>query len=258
MKIHFSLKTAFVLSAALVCLASGLQAQEKDEPISPDRPDFTQGTQIVEKGRFQVESGVTFERHGDARQTTLGEVLLRLPLAQRAEIRFGVPSYLVVRENGRFAGLDDALLSAKFRLTGPQAKTALAILAETTLPTGSRRVAERRYQPDLILAAEKEAGKMSLAANLGLARPVSDGQRFSQVFAGLSAGFDFSKRLDSFLEVYALNREEPGGPSQKFADAGLGYLLNNDTQIDARVGFGINNHSNGPDYFYGAGISRRF
>ncbi len=229
------------------------------ETLITDRPDFTESAQTIAPGRVQVESGFTVTRTGNAHEAGFGEVLVRVPAGKKAEIRVGVPSYLVVRDGGRATGFDDAFLGAKFRLTHPEKRTAIAILAGASLPTGSRRVAEHKVGPEAVLAVEfPSRGRWELATNVGYGRPTNSGQRFSQVFGSLTTGTDLSSRLGLFLEGYAFNRDAPGGSTKKYLDAGLTYLCNNDLQFDALAGIGVNNHEGGPDYFYGAGVARRF
>lgn len=263
---------ALGLSMALI-LAGGqapLQADEApagettaqgEEALVTDRPDFTESAQTVLAGRVQVEGGVTFERAGSARMRSVGEVLVRVGAGDRAEIRLGVPSYLTVSDGGRTSGLDDAFLGAKFRLNGPDSKTGLALLAGSALPTGSRRVAEHRYQPEAVLAADfPDFGKFSLAANLGGGRMVDGGQRFTQLWGSVSLGRELTEKTGAFFELFAFNRDAPGGSSRKYFDTGLTHQITPDFQLDARIGFGLNNNNGGggPDYFYGFGVSRRF
>lgn len=230
------------------------------EPLVTDRPDFTESPQTVPRGRTQVEAGVTFERSGDERAQSLGEVLVRVATGSRSELRIGVPSYLRFRGAGeRVSGLDDAFLGGKWVLReGAGKKPQIALLAGSTLPTGSRRVAERAYQPEAVLAAAMDLSeKASLSTNLGVARASVDGERFNQFFGSLSLGYSLSEKWGSYVEVYAFNRDEPGGPSKKYVNGGLTYLINDDFQLDARLGYGLGNGDE-RNQFFGFGAARRF
>ena len=224
-------------------------------PLITDRPDFTESPQTVPKGMTQIEAGATFERSGNARQTTVGETLIRVAAGNRAEVRIGIPSYLSVCDGGRASGLDDAFLGAKFVLSSPQ-KRPLALLIGSTLPTGSHSVAPRKFSPEAALSTEFDLSrKVGLAVNVGIARPNEGEGSFSQFFGSASFGFDLSKRVSAYAEVYAFNRTERGGSPQKFINGGFTYALKPELQLDARLGFGLNNHVGGPDYFYGIGVS---
>jgi len=227
-------------------------------PLITDRPDFTESPQTVPKGMVQIEAGVTFERAGSARQTTVGETLVRVAAGNRAEVRIGIPSYLHVRDGGRASGLDDAFLGAKFVLSSPR-KRPLALLIGSTLPTGSRRVAPRKFSPEAVLATEFDLSKkVGLAVNAGVARPNEGDGSFGQIFGSASLGFDLSERVGAYLEAYAFNRTERDGNAQKFVNGGFTYSVNPNLQLDARLGFGLGNDTGGRDYFYGIGVSQRF
>lgn len=269
MKNVSNVRVAASLMLSWPCCALGVVWAQDGSPVATplataqaemvtDRPDFTESASSVPSGRVQIEAGATSERAGSVRQRTLGEVLVRAGIGKRAEVRIGVPSYLVVRDGGRSRGLDDAFLGTKIVLsTRPRLQTAL--LAGSTLPTGSRRVAARRYQPKAVLAADLTLSpRVGLGLNLGAGRPSEGGARFTQVFASASLGFEVSDKVGGFAEVYGFNRTEAGGSSQNYFDTGLTYALSPNLQVDARAGFGLGNGVGGPDYFYGAGVSRRF
>lgn len=245
--------------------AAWAQSSAPNEPIEPgvpplitDRPDFTESPQTVPKGMTQIEAGATFERSGDARATTLGETLIRVAAGKSAEVRIGIPSYLRVRDGGRANGLDDAFLGAKFALV-KRDKFPLSVLVGSTLPTGSRRVAAREFSPEVVLASEVDLSKkIGVAVNLGTGRPSEGNGRFSQFFGSASFGFDLSKRVGAYAEVYAFNRTERGGKTQKFVNGGFTYAVNPNLQLDARLGLGLGNDVRGPDHFYGVGVAQRF
>jgi hypothetical protein len=51
--------------------------------------------------------------------------------------------------------------------------------------------------------------------------------------------------------------ERENGPNASFFDGGLTYLINDNLQLDARVGIGVFN-AESPDYFTGFGVSWRY
>jgi hypothetical protein len=249
-----------LLLAALSYAPSGvIWAQESEkQPLITDRPDFTESPQTVPAGRVQIEAGVTFERSGDAQQSTLGETLVRIAAGRKAEVRIGVPSYVTARDGGRTSGLDDAFLGAKFALSS-HPKRPLALLVGTTLPTGARSVAERRYQPEAVLATAFDVSqKVGLGINVGIGRSSEGNTRFSQFFGSAALGYELTNKLGAFAEVFAFNRTSPNRGSQKYVDGGFTYGVTPDFQLDARVGFGLQNRVGGPDYFYGVGLAQRF
>ena len=76
-----------------------LGAQQGPPPIDTDRPDFTDGTHTVARGRWQFETGYTYQqaRGIDAGHThSLPEALLRVGVWSQVELRIG-ENYLVQR-----------------------------------------------------------------------------------------------------------------------------------------------------------------
>jgi hypothetical protein len=258
---------AKLLITAIVCCGThGMVWAHSDasgKPDAPslitDRPDFTESPQTVPQGMVQVEAGMTFERSSDSRTTTLGETLIRVAAGNKAEVRIGTPSYLRVNDgSGRKSGLDDASLGAKFVLSRRE-NFPLALIVATTLPTGSRRVAARRFSPEAVLATEVDLSKKTgLAFNVGIARPDDGDGRYNQCFGSVSLGVDVSEKVGAFLEAYAFNRTERGGQSQKFINGGFTYALNPNLRLDARIGQGVGNDTGRSDYFYGFGVSKRY
>jgi len=258
-----SWRKVFSIIAVLSVLVSGallypVRAQETSEPLVTDRPDFTESAETIPRGRVQIESGVTFDRSEDERASTFGEVLVRISTGDRSELRIGVPSYLRGRGAGEKAsGFDDLFLGAKFVLKkGGGRKPQYALLVGTPVPTGSREVAERRYQPEAVLAVAFDiSDRVAFSTNFGGVRASDGGERFSQAFGSASLGFGLAEKWSAYLEAYAFNRTEPGGDSQQFVNTGVTYLINNDFQLDARIGRGLND---GRETFFGFGASRRF
>ncbi|MGI8495603.1 MAG: transporter [Pyrinomonadaceae bacterium] len=249
-----------------------LPAAADDEPIITDRPDFTESPDVVPR-RFkaQIESGLTFARVGNVKETAIGEILVRVPVAERVELRFGVPSYIFDRPaNGdaddRATGFEDAFFGAKIALVkgagepGLLKKPGVALLVGTSLPTGARTFRESSLQPEAALSVGTVlTERFSLASNIGYVRARQDGIGFNQFFGSLSLGAALTKRVGLYLEIYGFTRVEAETRcSARFANGGLTYLVNKNFQLDARLGVGLGNHTAGPDYFFGFGFAKRF
>lgn len=255
---------AWLWLAPVLLMGAAARGDEADDTVSPDRPDFTNGTGIVAAGHPQVEGGYTYTRSGDDHSHSFGEILVRLAMSRKAELRLGVPTYIKQRgPGGNASGLSDAFIGTKVLLWpgGGRGlkKNATALLLGTTLPTGARALRSDSLQPQVALATDFDLSKsVSLSTNIGYARPDDGTKSFNQIFAGASFGFALSDKTGAFAELYGFNKTDSTGHSAKYADTGLSYLLSNSLQIDARVGFGLNNHTGGPDFFVGAGASKRF
>ncbi len=241
---------------AMGAMASAARAQDTP-PIEPDQQDFTLGTGIVPRGHIQLEGSVFATRRGPIREYLLGQTLVRVPVTRKAEIRATVPGYIIDRDLG-FNGLDDGQLEARLKL-GRSKRADYAVTFGTTLPTGRRIVAERRYQPQAVFAAQFALNQRTrLVANAGIGRPTEDGDRFTQSLFALSLRYDATRKLNLFGEVYGFNRLAFSNGSQKFVAGGAIYRVGDQTALYGRVGGGISNDVGGPDRLLQLGLARLF
>ena len=248
-----------ILPLAVFGLTASAVAQD-GFPISTDRPSFSDGTGIIPKGRWQLETGFTFNKVGEAELQTIGEVLLRFPLQERLELRFS--NFGLGHTNGVGGGGEgflDPVAGVKYRLqTGVSGKTPdLAFVAQATIPAGSPDFRVRRSQPTLKLAgyhqldAANGAGWNVVWSNLGPRGATFDQWAISGYWA-----CTLDAKTASFVELYHLMPASKGGPNSTFVDAGVTYLLDKATQIDLRIGSGLDQRRDG--WFIGAGVAFRF
>lgn len=260
-----------VLAAAgLLTLASPLAAQNFSgltEPLSPDRPDFTEGASILEQGHVQVEGGYTYTRFGDVTASSLGELLVRIGTGERWETRLGIGSYdwidTGVPGQDRISGYEDPFVELKYRLTEadsdrlPPGHPVMAILLGTSIPAGHRELTADEWQPTAILAMDWDfTDRFSLGANLGYAYLAEEDERFHQGFASVAGGFAITDRLGAFLETYGFTEEEVDGSATQYVDTGLSWLVSNDLSLDIRFGAGFDDPR--PNWFVGLGGAVRF
>lgn len=236
--------------------------QQSDKlTIAPDRPGFSNSTAIVPQGHFQLEAGATAARSGDDRSYSFGQLLVRVPVSSRAEARVGVPSYLVSRSGGaRDTGFDNVFLEGKYLLSSRE-KSAYTILVNAVVPTGSRSVTTREFQPGINFAADYTiCDSFGVTLNLGAVRVANVAatgttSHSDDLFGAASFNFTLTPKLGTFAELYAIGGD---GPTQKYLDGGFTYLINPRTQLDVNAGVGLGNRAGGPDYFYGLGLARLF
>jgi hypothetical protein len=232
-------------------------------PISPDRPDSTNGTDIVPLGMLQLESGVTFATVGDETSIGVGELNFRLPLARGFEIFLQAVSWAHEGTGGASeSGLTDSAIGCKIRLLNGRpgaagASPRVALLLVTSLPTGSKEFQDPRLQPQATLALDLDlTSSLSLSTNLGVMHADDDGERYVQAYGGLSLGFAIGGPWSGFLEGFAWQSVSDGGTSERVVDAGVQLLLGNDVMLDGRVG---RTGGDGPhSTFGGLGVSFRW
>lgn len=249
------------LSAALA-LAPSLSAQEPDgvEPLVTDRPDFTESPLTVQKGRFQIELGYTFTDSGVEKSDTFGEVLLRVGLAERLELRVGINSYASIdTPGGELNGIEDPALGFKIRLGDGDGgvRPESALLVGTTLPVGSSEVGIDDTQPGAVLALGwAPSEKVGIGSNIG-GSYASDGiDRFIEWSGSLAIGRLLTGQVSGYLEYYGFTNSGGGGPDTHFLNTGLTRLFGPDLQLDLRVGYGLNSAAD--DFLVGAGLAWRY
>ena len=258
------LRRSAVALASVAVRAHAQSAPPAREPIVTDRPDFTEATDAVGAHTFQLEAGNTFARTGDERSNALGEVLLRVGLARRVELRVSPNSYVRTSPATRAAGvpsaagIEDASLGAKLALrTAPNGfAPAVAVLVGTSVPTGSRAFRHAAPEREAKLALSWELGeRWDVATNVNYtASTEDDGTHVGEPAASVSVGHELTARVGSYFEVYGFRPR--GGEGTQYVNTGLTFQLSPDFQLDARVGSGVG--GNAHDYFGGLGLARRW
>lgn len=256
------------LCAALLGLALGLAlalpaAAQTLPPLSSDRPDFTEGTSTVPLGHVQLETGITWQEIGAEDSLSVGELLVRYSFAENVEARLGVGSWTRIDvPGGQLDGYEDPVVQVKVRLTPPADDRppgfpAVALLVGTSVPVGSEELTADEWEPEALLAFDWVlTDLLSLGANVGVAFPTADGDRLNQVLASVSLGIAATDRLGVFVETYGFSEEEPDGDATQYVDTGVTFALTDDLQLDARIGFGLNDPS--PERFVGVGAVVRW
>src|SRR5215210_560573 len=254
---------AALLGIALAAGVAPAAAQETLPPMSSDRPDFTEGTSTLTPGHVQVEGGTTWQEIGDEDSWSVGELLVRYGLRDDLEARLGVGSWTRIEAPGEeIDGAEDPELGLKIRLTPPAddrppGYPAVALLLATTVPVGSEELTTDTWDPTALLAFDWElTDLLSLGTNLGISYPSEDDDRFDQILASVTLGIAATDRLGVFVETYGFSQEEPDGDATQYADTGVTFTLTDSVQLDARIGFGLNDPS--PERFVGVGGAVRW
>jgi hypothetical protein len=248
---------------AIIATLGVAMAGSAEEPMITDRPDFTESSSTVGRGYFQLEGGLTFADLADDRQvTTVGEILARWGVAKKLELRFVFPTYAAIDGPGDDeSGFLSTTVGLKYELGEASGSGILkgmetAIIASTTVPTGTGDFDASEWQPAAVFAASWELGTdVGVGINLGVGRPADEGRRFTTLWTSVSLGVGLTEATSIFVEVYGLNREENRGPSTATFQAGLVYLVNPDCQLDVRAARRLTDQ--GFDFLLGAGLSYR-
>jgi hypothetical protein len=253
---------ALLALVVLVALPIAADTDEESQPLVTDRPDFTESALTVPRGRVQLESGATHEETRGGEVDTYGELLVRIGLARRLELRVAANSWLAERPatGSGTDGVEDPALGIKWELAragdrpsllSPQASLILA----TTVPLGARAVSADEPLPSAVLAlAWETSGPLGVGSNLGLATDIDGEGRYLTGLASVAVGRDLGGAWAGYLEYYAF-LPEGSRPYDDSVDAGLTYLVSDDFQLDVRVGTGLGGDT---DVFAGLGLAYRW
>lgn len=226
-------------------------------PIVTDRPDFTEATAVVAAGHVQAEGGYTLSGEGRLHEHSFGELLLRVGLAPRAELRL-TSNYVVARAGTlQSSGMEDASVGAKlgFLDAAHGIVPATSIIVATSVPTGASAVSDGRATPEakLVLGWDLPFGT-SLGVNANWSRPVDERGRLDAHAWSASFGHGITERVGAYAEAFSLS-EVRGGPAARFANGGLSFAASDALQFDVRAGAQLGgSHA----FFTGVGISRRW
>ena len=255
--------SALFLAAWAISFSASAIADE--EPLATDRPDFVESSNVVGKGRYQIETGVALERDkvegGDVRTFTT-PTLVRIGVSEVLELRVETDGY--TRANNsvadeRVTGVSDVALGAKWHFAdGGGSAPAMAMLVHVDVDSGSEEFRGDGLRPSLRVVAEWELPHdMSLGIMPGFVFDKNEEHRFVSGIFAVTAGMPIADNLRMFGEVsgQTIAHAEDGGCIVT-VDVGATYLINNDVQIDTAVSRGVNDNT--PEWSVGAGLSIRF
>jgi hypothetical protein len=260
------------------------------ETIVTDRPDFTEASSTVGRGRIQLEAGYTFIRDaaGDSRLNahSYPEMLWRIGMfADWFELRIG-QNFLseVATDNGirtTDSGAEDLYLGVKLWLTEQKGwLPETALILQMTVPTGAAAFTSNEVQPgisflygwDIIpdflslggsTLANRTLGALDsefpVATPTELPTPGQGQHSFLELAQSLTVNYELTRKLGAYTEWFALfphsARSADVGP-EYYVDGGFTYKVTNNFQLDIRAGLGLNAHAD--NYFAGSGFSVRF
>ena len=246
---------------------------EPDEPdeITTDRPDFTEASSTVGRGRIQLEAGYTFVRDRSGGVTTNGhsypEALFRIgALANWLEFRVG-QNFGHTRTGAPHAvfsagGAEDLYLGVKLGLTEQERVfPEMALILQTTVPTGHRDFSAGKMQPGFnLLYGWDVTDRLSFAGSSQANRAIDAVDHgYIELAQSLTVGYTITPKLGAYTEWFAFfptGAVAPGVGPQHYLNGGFTYKVTNNFQLDVRAGVGLNRQAD--DFFTGAGFAYRY
>ena len=240
-------------------------------PVVADRPGFTDTPVALPAHAVQLETGVTNDQTGSApfvtSTLTAGELLLRLGLGARSELRLFGNSYDLRTGGGSpdVRGLEDFKFGAKVNLRSIADSVhswlpSAAILAAATTPTGANGIGAGASLAEAKVAMSwTTASPFSLYTNVGYTNTVSDFTRQGKAWTSAAGWWALNPRVSLFAEgyVFGIVGDVNGASGGTIADGGATYLVNDRLQLDLRAGHGLVGFSS-TERFVGVGLARRW
>jgi hypothetical protein len=240
------------------------------DPIATDRPDFVESSDVVGAGRFQLETGVSFEKDrqgGVVSRLRTTPTLLRVGVSETLELRVETDGF--GRERTRDAGVrssasgySDASLGLKWHMQDGDESTGrpgVAWLLHADVDSGSKTFRGQGVRPSLRAVAEWE---LPYDASVGVMGGVAldrreDNHRFAAGILAVTVGKSWTPQWRTFIELAGqqLASRRNGGSVLTF-DAGVTYLVTDSIQLDLSASRGLNDTT--PDTQWGLGFSIRF
>jgi hypothetical protein len=223
------------------------QRDEFEEPLTTDRPGFSDGVTVVALGVLQIETGfgISGYTEGGSRERTLtgGSPTLRLGIGHRTEIRVtgdGFRRHAVQNSDGQdqVGGFTDPSLGVKVRLAGEQRRRpALSLISSASLPWGHSRFRSAGVDPTCKLAWSKSLdGGITAGGNFNVAAPADAAGRFLQNAVSMQLSRDVWGRWGGFGEAYWISKPGRGQTGVWAVDAGLSRPVGRDAQFDISMG----------------------
>ena len=252
----------FATSLFLMCPA----AFAAEESIATDRPDFVESSNVVGRGRLQVETSFLLERDRNAgvRTRVLSTpTLLRIGAGDSLELRVETDGRAIAHETGAdgarstTAAWSDTAVGLKWHVTdGGGALPSVGVLLHADLANGSAVVRGQGVRPSLRMVGEWEFGdamSLGLMPGVGIERNEA-GTRYRYGILGLVVGKELNERVRGFAEVAMpqIAHVRDGGTQASF-DLGAAWLLSDSVQVDAMVARGLNSRT--PDLAVTVGLS---
>lgn len=249
-------------------VASPQGAAAAEPVISTNRPSFSDSASLVPANHLQVETGYTFTKRNrsgaSVERHAVPEVLARYRLLDRLEtqVLFGGYASQDTTSGGTTTEADgDTDLGFGIRVPLEDQHgwiPTLALGAIATVGTGDDAFSTQDHTvvTGKLLWAYSFDGGLGLGGNFVLAYPFDGQDRFDQFAASVYGTVSLDDRTTVFGEYYVVTPYASGTGPAHTVDGGVLHLLSRTVQLDARVGFGLNDEAD--DVFTGFGISFLF
>ena len=245
------MKRYFYLLEIILLNSHGLKAQNL---INTDRPDQSDGTHIVEKNYFQVETGMQFSKLDEVTKSFDNTTLIRYGVTRKFEVRLINQYSVVAADSNMISGIKPLTVSFKNQLCQQNGLLPkITLVSYFRLPvTISPAFRGDHIGYSFILTARHDlTSYMKLYSNFG----VTQDQESADIsfLSTVELNYNVTELLSAFTEYYgnyAVHTNASNG-----MDIGFIYALKNNLTID--LAFGSPTLNLGLNRFISFGISTR-
>jgi len=260
--------TSLTVANILVTLPTTASAQD-EKPICPDRPGRGTSPCTLEEGRAQLELGLLDDSYqhrtgatGDTDND--GSLLAKWGVSDRLDVEAGLALYQRQRVTDAtgtttLRGVGDLFLHAKYNPLTTDGPFALVLAPFVKLPTASGGAGNGAAEGGLVLPMGYDLGNnwsLAMTPEADVQLNASGGGYHANLVNVVGLGKSFGPVTLGVELLSGQNLDPAGTTSQYTFDLDAAWLVNNDTQLDGGVNFGLNRAT--PDVEFYFGISRRF
>lgn len=260
------------LLISLFVLIPFFAISQDSEPIVSSRPGQAFVPNILEEGRFQLQSGIGFFSSdlglsGIAKsENFVHNSLLRFGLSKKVELRTSL-----TLTKGRFSsdqfsdfntfGVNDFELGFRYNILGGEERASkLSFQTAVGLPVRPGDFNTESVSYDLLFIYSRPLSKkLTLTTNIGLeTADIRTGPIAKYV---LNVSFPLTESLSAFVENYGTYTRSGFNVFDTFFDGGFALLVNNNLQLDLSAGYASNSFGNVitvSQWFVDGGVSIRF
>ncbi len=235
--------------------------------MSTDRPDKTESPYTVDAGRVQLETDLvafTSDDSGSVTTRTWDAIPFnfKIGLTHDTDLQVVFDSFSRISTRDREAdtrttseGTGDLVMRVKRNIWGNDGgRTALAVMPFVKLPTNTLTELNDAVEGGVIIPLALDLGGgvgLGLMTEVDVLRNEDSGGYSTSFINSATVGFDLTKQLGLYLEVFAERSTEDGAELVATFDAGLTYALSANVQFDTGVNLGLTDAADDINVFVG-------
>jgi hypothetical protein len=221
-------------------LAQAIDFPDASYKALPCRPTIACTADIVPPGVIELEMGYLYRRLARAVNQQSVPFLLKLTLAEWAQLQFGSngPTFASMPVPARF--FDDVTLGLKLHLQDQEARIpSLSFSATASIPTRAAEGYLRTYDALFIFYVTKDFAWLHADLNLGLNLWQLEAAPHTQPWLALALSVALPRGFGPMLELYYFSDAAPVAPSDAGMLVALSYQPRNWIVFDAGFDVGF-------------------